>query len=97
MGSVHYLSPEQARGGYVDARSDIYSLGIVLYEMLTGNVPFDGDNPVSVAMMHMNEAVPPPSRINPSVSPALDKVVLKATAKHQPDRYKSCLLYTSCF
>ena len=89
MGSVHYLSPEQARGGYVDARSDIYSLGIVLYEMLTGNVPFDGDNPVSVAMMHMNEAVPPPSRINPSVSPALDKVVLKATAKHQPDRYKS--------
>lgn len=56
---------------------------------LTGNVPFDGDNPVSVAMMHMNEAVPPPSRINPSVSPALDKVVLKATAKHQPDRYKS--------
>ena len=80
MGSVHYLSPEQARGGYVDARSDIYSLGIVLYEMLTGNVPFDGDNPVSVAMMHMNEAVPPPSRINPSVSPALDKVVLKATS-----------------
>lgn len=89
MGSVHYLSPEQARGGYVDARSDIYSLGIVLYEMLTGSVPFDGDNPVSVAMMHMNEAVQPPSRINPAVSPALDKVVLKATAKHQPDRYKS--------
>ena len=89
MGSVHYLSPEQARGGYVDARSDIYSLGIVLYEMLTGSVPFDGDNPVSVAMMHMNEAVQPPSKINPAVSPALDKVVLKATAKHQPDRYRS--------
>lgn len=89
MGSVHYLSPEQARGGYVDARSDIYSLGIVLYEMLTGTVPFDGDNPVSVAMMHMNEDVKPPSLVNPEVSPALDKVVLKATAKHQPDRYKS--------
>lgn len=89
MGSVHYLSPEQARGGYVDARSDIYSLGIVLYEMLTGTVPFDGDNPVSVAMMHMNEDVKPPSLINPAISPALDRVVLKATAKHQPDRYKS--------
>ena len=89
MGSVHYLSPEQARGGYVDARSDIYSLGIVLYEMLTGTVPFDGDNPVSVAMMHMNEDVKPPSLVNPAVSPELDSVVLKATAKHQPDRYKS--------
>ncbi len=89
MGSVHYLSPEQARGGYVDARSDIYSLGIVLYEMLTGAVPFDGENAVSVAMMHMNEEVQPPSNLNPEVSPALDAVVLKATAKHQPDRYKS--------
>ena len=89
MGSVHYLSPEQARGGYVDARSDIYSLGIVLYEMLTGTVPFDGENPVSVAMMHMNENVQPPSALNPNVSAALDAVVLKATAKHQPDRYKS--------
>ncbi len=89
MGSVHYLSPEQARGGYVDARSDIYSLGIVLYEMLTGEVPFDGDNPVSVAMMHMNDDVPAPSSVNPQVSPALDKVVLKATAKHQPERYKN--------
>lgn len=89
MGSVHYLSPEQARGGYVDARSDIYSLGIVMYEMLTGSVPFDGENPVSVAMMHMNEEVPAPSASNPSISPAMDSIVLKATSKHQPDRYRS--------
>ncbi len=63
MGSVHYFSPEQARGGYVDEKSDIYSLGIVMYEMLTGRVPFDGDNPVNIALMHINGEMVPPSKL----------------------------------
>ncbi len=87
MGSVHYLSPEQAKGAFADARSDIYSLGIVMYEMLTGNVPFDGDNPVGVAMMHMNSEVPAPSLENPTVSPIMDAIVLKATSKVPGDRF----------
>ena len=81
MGSVHYFSPEQARGGYVDGKSDLYSLGIVMYEMVTGQVPFDGDNPVSVAMMHINKEMTRPSGINPNISPALENVILKATQK----------------
>lgn len=89
MGSVHYFSPEQARGGYVDEKSDIYSLGIVLYEMLTGKVPFDADNPVAVAVMHMNEEMVPPSQINPAVSPDVEAIVMKATAKYQVNRYKT--------
>lgn len=89
MGSVHYFSPEQARGIYVDERSDIYSLGIVLYEMLTGEVPFDGDNPVNVALRHINEDVPAPSQKIPNIPPALDKIVLKATARVQTSRYRS--------
>ncbi len=89
LGSVHYLSPEQARGGFVDAKSDIYSLGIVMYEMLTGKVPFDGENAVSVAMMHINGKVPAPSLENPAVSPLMDTVVLKATARQPGDRFAS--------
>lgn len=89
MGSVHYLSPEQAKGGYVDSRSDIYSLGIVMYDMLTGTVPFDGENAVSVAMMHMNEDVPAPSLVNPHVSPMMDAIVLKAAARRPEDRFSS--------
>jgi len=89
MGSVHYFSPEQARGGYVDEKSDIYSLGIVLYELLTGKVPFDAENPVTVALMHMNEDMDPPSKHNPDIPPALEAVVLKATDKFQVNRYKS--------
>ena len=88
MGSVHYFSPEQARGGYVDGKSDLYSLGIVMYEMVTGQVPFDGDNPVSVAMMHINKEMPRPSDINPNVSPALEAVIMKATQKIQVDRFE---------
>ncbi len=87
MGSVHYFSPEQARGGYVDEKSDIYSLGIVLFEMLTGKVPFDGDNPVAVALMHINEAMPYPSSINPDIPPQIEEVVMKATDKLSINRY----------
>ncbi|MBQ8589559.1 MAG: Stk1 family PASTA domain-containing Ser/Thr kinase [Firmicutes bacterium] len=89
MGSVHYFSPEQARGGYVDEKSDIYSLGIVMYEMLTGQVPFDADNPVTVAVMHMNEEIVPPSQLNPAISPDVESIVMKATAKYQINRYKT--------
>ena len=89
MGSVHYLSPEQARGGFVDARTDIYSLGIVMFEMLTGIVPFDGENAVSVAMMHINNDVPAPSRFNNEVSWAMDNIVKKAAARNPADRYES--------
>ncbi len=89
IGSVHYFSPEQARGSYVDERSDIYSLGIVLYEMLTGQVPFDGDNPVQVALMHINDEITPPSHLVHGIPPALEKMVLKATDKYQTNRYKN--------
>ena len=89
IGSVHYFSPEQARGAYVDERSDIYSLGIVMFEMLTGRVPFDGETPVEVALKHINEDVPSPAKLVPGIPPALDKVVLKATDKYQTERYKS--------
>lgn len=89
MGSVHYLSPEQARGSYVDERTDIYSLGIVLYELLTGEVPFDGDNPITIALMHINDPITPPSQLVSGIPPQLEKVVMKATDKYQSNRYKS--------
>ncbi len=89
MGSVHYFSPEQARGGYVDEKSDIYSLGIVMYEMLTGRVPFDGDNPVNIALMHINGEMVPPSKLVSGIPPALERIVLKATDKYQSNRYAS--------
>ncbi|MDR2295758.1 MAG: Stk1 family PASTA domain-containing Ser/Thr kinase [Clostridiales Family XIII bacterium] len=89
MGSVHYFSPEQARGGYVDEKSDIYSLGIVLYEMLTGKVPFDAENPVAVAVMHMNDKPTPPSQLVSGVPPGLEQIVMKAVEKYQINRFKS--------
>ena len=89
IGSVHYFSPEQARGTYVDERSDIYSLGIVMYEMLTGRVPFDGDNPVEVALKHINQEIIPPSKLVNGIPPALEKCVLRATDKYQTNRYKT--------
>lgn len=89
MGSVHYFSPEQARGGYVDEKSDIYSLGVVLFEMLTGQVPFDGDNPVSVAVKHVKEEMPRPSSFGVQIPPQVEEVVLKATQKYQTNRYAS--------
>ncbi|MBQ9016178.1 MAG: Stk1 family PASTA domain-containing Ser/Thr kinase [Firmicutes bacterium] len=89
IGSVHYFSPEQARGGYVDEKSDIYSLGIVMYEMLTGNVPFDGDNPVNIALMHINGEMTPPSEMASGIPPALEHIVMKCTDKYPVNRYAS--------
>ncbi len=91
MGSVHYFSPEQARGGYIDEKSDIYSLGIVIYEMITGKVPFDGDSAVSVAMKHISEEMKPPSEINPGIPKPLESVIMKATQKIQIKRYHSAV------
>jgi serine/threonine-protein kinase len=88
-GTVHYFSPEQGRGMYMDERSDIYSLGIVMFEMLTGEVPFDADNAVAIAVMHMNDRLPQPSRLVPGVPPALEQIILKATEKHQVNRFKN--------
>ena len=88
VGSVHYISPEQAKGNYSDGRSDLYSLGITMYEMLTGKLPFDGDNPVSVALAHLEEPVQP-SRINPEVSASLDRIILKCTQKKPERRYQN--------
>ena len=87
LGTAQYLSPEQARGESVDARSDLYSTGCLLYELLTGRPPFVGDSPVSVAYQHVREVPQPPSRFNPDVGDALDRVVLKALAKDRDDRY----------
>ena len=89
IGSVHYFSPEQARGGYVDEKSDIYSLGIVMYGMLTGNVPFDGDNPVNIALMHINGEMTRPSQLVGGVPPALEHIIMKCTDKYPVNRYAS--------
>ena len=89
VGTAQYLSPEQARGAPVDARSDLYSLGIVLYELLTGKVPFTGDSPVEIAMKHLNELPKPPSALRPEVPRDLDLVVLRALAKDPDARYAS--------
>jgi serine/threonine-protein kinase len=87
IGSVHYFSPEQARGGYVDEKSDLYSLGIVMYEMVTGKLPFEGDSSVSIALKHINEDLPSISDINPSISKSIEKIILKATQKRVDQRY----------
>ncbi len=89
VGTAQYLSPEQARGELVDARSDVYAAGCVLYELITGEPPFTGDSPVAVAYQHVREDPIPPSRQNPDVSAALDAVVLKAMSKNPANRYQS--------
>lgn len=89
MGSVHYISPEQARGGYCDERSDIYSLGIVMYEMLTGMVPFEGESTVQVALMHIQSEMVPPRKYEPMIPVSLEKIILKCTQKKPEARYSS--------
>jgi beta-lactam-binding protein with PASTA domain len=89
IGTAQYLSPEQARGETVDARSDIYSTGCLLYELLTGRPPFVGDSPVSVAYQHVREEARPPSQLNPDVTPTIDHIVAKSLAKRVEDRYQS--------
>ena len=91
IGSVHYFSPEHARGGYTDAKSDIYSLGVVMYEMLTGRVPFDADTPVSVALKHMQEEPVEPKEINPNIPESINKIILKALKKDPMQRYQTSM------
>lgn len=89
MGSVHYSSPEQARNGFVDGKSDIYSLGIVMYEMVTGRVPFDGDTTVAVAIQHLQEEMVAPSAYAPELPISLEKIILKCTQKNPDRRYET--------
>lgn len=89
MGSVHYASPEQARNGFVDGKSDIYSLGIVMYEMVTGRVPFDGDTTVAVAIQHLQEEIVAPSAYAPNLPVSMEKIILKCTFKNADRRYES--------
>lgn len=89
LGSVHYISPEQARGSHIDARSDLYSVGVVLYEMTTGRLPFEGDSPVSVAIQHINSIPLSPRDINPEIPEALEAITMKAMAPKADNRYVS--------
>lgn len=89
IGSVHYFSPEHARGGFTDAKSDLYSLGVVMYEMLTGKVPFDADTPVSIALMHMQEEAKPPIEINEKIPQSVNDIIIKAMRKDVTLRYQN--------
>ena len=89
IGSVHYFSPEHARGGYTDAKSDLYSLGVVMYEMVTGKVPFDADTPVSVALKHMQEEPEEPIKLNANIPVAVNKIIMKALQKDTTIRYQT--------
>ena len=89
IGSVHYFSPEHAKGGYTDEKSDIYSLGIVMYEMATGELPFNAESPVSVALKQIQEEPKAPKEVNPEISDALNNIILKAMAKNTTDRYQT--------
>ena len=90
MGSVHYTSPEQARGGVVDEKSDIYSAGITMYEMITGHVPFDGDSTVSVALKHLQEEIVSPAEEIPDIPYSLECIIMKCTQKSTARRYQNC-------
>ena len=89
LGSVHYISPEQAKGGYTDNRSDIYSLGVVMYEMMTGRPPYDGESAVAVAIQHINGGAPAPSTLNPNIPGGMEQIIMKSMALDVRDRYAS--------
>lgn len=89
MGSVHYISPEQARGGFSDVRSDIYSLGITMYEMVTGKLPFEGDTTVAIALAHLENVVVPPSVYNPEIPVSLERIILQCVEKKPENRYSN--------
>ncbi len=89
LGSVHYISPEQAKGGRVDNRADLYSLGVVMYQMLTGRTPYDGETPVAVAIQHINGNLIPPTRLNPNIPTGLEQIILHAMAVSPDERYNS--------
>jgi len=89
LGSVHYISPEQAKGGWVDNRSDLYSLSVVMYEMMTGRPPYDGESPVAVAIKHINGGAPEPSSLNPNIPAGLEQIIMKGMALDVKDRYLS--------
>ncbi|MGB3367616.1 MAG: Stk1 family PASTA domain-containing Ser/Thr kinase [Acidaminobacteraceae bacterium] len=89
VGSVHYTSPEQARGGFVDERSDIYSIGILMYELAANRVPFEGDTPISVALKHLKEEVTPPSSVNPRINKGIESIIMKALQKKPESRYQT--------
>ena len=89
LGSVHYISPEQAKGGRVDSRSDIYSLGVVMYEMMTGRPPYDGESPVAVAIQHINGGAAMPTTLNPNIPGGLEQIIMRAMAYQLGDRYES--------
>lgn len=97
LGTPAYISPEQAAAQPVDQRSDIYSLGIILYEMVTGRVPFTADTPLAVIVKHLNDPLPLPSSIKPNISPAIEQVILKALAKHPNDRFKTAADFASAW
>lgn len=90
MGSAHYLSPEQAKGAFVDSRSDIYSLGIVLYEMVTGILPFDGESPVTIALKHIQSEPIEPKKQNPAIPDSLNNLIMKCMSKESVNRYQNC-------
>ncbi len=89
LGSVHYISPEQAKGGYTDNRSDLYSLSVVMYEMMTGRPPYDGESPVSVAIQHINGGAPMPTTLNPNIPAAMEQIIMHGMALEPKDRYAS--------
>lgn len=91
LGSVHYFSPEQARGGYTDEKSDIYSLGIVIYEMVTGKLPYNGESPITVALKHVQEDIVPPRELAPEIPLGLQEIILKSVQKRQADRYSNII------